>query len=287
VSISLLTPHPYKPSSLYPSNNAPSRLPPHQTHPGVNPIHPDPFFPQQPLRENATFFMLTTNSEADIRGAVQSVSELEHRFNHKYNYPWIFLNDQPFSDEFKSYVLACLSLLTLSPDRSVRKPPLGSHLGTRPLCADSGSRLESASMDQRYQGDRANGVDGQHPESWKYIVRLHPFLPRVQVLITIIGYLGITICADGTPGSDLPSFRSRVDLPVLTSLPSSTIGIHCYKITGTLGASSASFLTNPFHPARLTSSRPESFYHCDFYSDPFTVLRENNKVFGSSLSSLA
>ncbi len=173
MSISLLTPHPYKPSSfLYPSNNAPSRLPPpHQTHPGVNPIHPDTFSPQQPLRENATFFMLTTNSETDIRGAVQSVSELEHRFNHKYNYPWIFLNDQPFSDEFKSYVLVCLSLLTLSPDRSVRKPPLGSHLGTRPLCADPGSRLESASMAQRDQGDRANGVDGRHPESWKYIVR--------------------------------------------------------------------------------------------------------------------
>jgi alpha 1,2-mannosyltransferase len=55
--------------------------------------------------------MLTTNSESDIRGAVQSVRELEDRFNHRYHYPWIFLNDKPFSDEFKSCALARFPLL--------------------------------------------------------------------------------------------------------------------------------------------------------------------------------
>jgi hypothetical protein len=54
--------------------------------------------------ENATFFMLATNSEADIKGAVQSVREVEDRFNSWYHYPWVFLNDKPFSDEFKTYV---------------------------------------------------------------------------------------------------------------------------------------------------------------------------------------
>jgi len=53
--------------------------------------------------------MLTTNSESDIKGAVQSVRELEDRFNHRYNYPWIFLNDKPFSDEFKSRLSVIVS----------------------------------------------------------------------------------------------------------------------------------------------------------------------------------
>jgi len=59
--------------------------------------------------------MLTTNSESDIKGAVQSVRELEDRFNHMYHYPWIFLNDKPFSDEFKSCARS-LSSCAESPD---------------------------------------------------------------------------------------------------------------------------------------------------------------------------
>ena len=51
-------------------------------------------------RANATLLMLARNSDAD--GAVRSVRELEDRFNHKFNYPWVFLNEEPFSDDFKS-----------------------------------------------------------------------------------------------------------------------------------------------------------------------------------------
>lgn len=50
-------------------------------------------------RANATLLMLARNSDAD--GAVRSVRELEDRFNHKYNYPWTFLNEEPFSEDFK------------------------------------------------------------------------------------------------------------------------------------------------------------------------------------------
>ena len=46
--------------------------------------------------------MLARNSDAD--DAVRAVRELEDRFNHKYRYPWVFLNEQPFSDDFKRYV---------------------------------------------------------------------------------------------------------------------------------------------------------------------------------------
>jgi len=52
---------------------------------------------------NATLFMLARNSEVD--GAVNSVRELEDRFNRKYGYPWVFLNEEPFSDDFKRCAL--------------------------------------------------------------------------------------------------------------------------------------------------------------------------------------
>ena len=30
---------------------------------------------------------------------------MEDRFNKKYNYPYVFLNEEPFTDEFKTYVI--------------------------------------------------------------------------------------------------------------------------------------------------------------------------------------
>jgi alpha 1,2-mannosyltransferase len=54
-------------------------------------------------RANATLFMLTRNE--DLEGAVRAVRELEDRFNRKYNYPWVFLNEKPFSGDFKRCAL--------------------------------------------------------------------------------------------------------------------------------------------------------------------------------------
>ena len=64
--------------------------------------------PPLPNRENATLLMLTNNWEID--GALRVVGEVEERFNRKFNYPWIFLNDEPFSDEFERYVVRRVSL---------------------------------------------------------------------------------------------------------------------------------------------------------------------------------
>lgn len=50
-------------------------------------------------KENATLYMLVRNSE--LQEALASMRELEDRFNHKYHYPWVFLNDDEFTDEFK------------------------------------------------------------------------------------------------------------------------------------------------------------------------------------------
>lgn len=58
--------------------------------------------PSAPHRANATLMMLARNSYLD--GVVWSVEQLEAKFNHKYNYPWVFLSDEPFSYEFKRRV---------------------------------------------------------------------------------------------------------------------------------------------------------------------------------------
>ncbi|KAL8951471.1 MAG: hypothetical protein Q9222_002548 [Ikaeria aurantiellina] len=51
-------------------------------------------------RINATILSLVRNSEVD--GMVQSMQDLERTFNHKFNYPWTFFNDVPFTEEFKT-----------------------------------------------------------------------------------------------------------------------------------------------------------------------------------------
>lgn len=51
-------------------------------------------------RENATLFTICRNSE--LYGILDSIQQLEGRFNDKLHYDWVFLNDEPFSEEFIS-----------------------------------------------------------------------------------------------------------------------------------------------------------------------------------------
>lgn len=51
---------------------------------------------------NATLVVLARNLELD--GVIKLVSTLERRFNQWFNYPWVFLNDEPFTDYFKDTV---------------------------------------------------------------------------------------------------------------------------------------------------------------------------------------
>ncbi|KAL1995669.1 hypothetical protein VTN49DRAFT_1856 [Thermomyces lanuginosus] len=51
------------------------------------------------VRANASIISLVRNEELD--GIIQSMRELERSFNSKFNYSWIFFNNEPFTDEFK------------------------------------------------------------------------------------------------------------------------------------------------------------------------------------------
>ncbi|PUU74828.1 nucleotide-diphospho-sugar transferase [Tuber borchii] len=51
--------------------------------------------------EKASLVMLVRNSE--LREALSSIRMIEDRFNRRFHYPWTFLNDKPFTDDFIKY----------------------------------------------------------------------------------------------------------------------------------------------------------------------------------------
>lgn len=63
--------------------------------------------PQEYERANATFVTLARNQ--DLWGLVGSIREVEDRFNHKFHYDWVFLNDDDFNDEFVRVTSAFVS----------------------------------------------------------------------------------------------------------------------------------------------------------------------------------
>ncbi|KAF4600389.1 glycosyltransferase 15 family protein [Pleurotus pulmonarius] len=69
--------------------------------PPMNPDDPDitELLHADPPKANATFVILARNSDVD--GTVKSIRDIEDRFNHKYQYPYVFLNEVEFSDDFK------------------------------------------------------------------------------------------------------------------------------------------------------------------------------------------
>lgn len=69
-------------------------------------------------RQNATILMLARNS--DLKEATEALTSFESQFNHRYHYPVVFLNNEPWTDEFKQGVSAIVSgqvfFDTISPD---------------------------------------------------------------------------------------------------------------------------------------------------------------------------
>lgn len=53
-------------------------------------------------RANAAFVMLARNSE--LGDVISSMKSMERHFNQWFNYPWVFLNDVDFDDQFKAAV---------------------------------------------------------------------------------------------------------------------------------------------------------------------------------------
>lgn len=58
-------------------------------------------------RMNATFVTLARNN--DIWEIAKSIRQVEDRFNRKFNYDWVFLNDKPFDEKFKKLTTSLVS----------------------------------------------------------------------------------------------------------------------------------------------------------------------------------
>lgn len=58
-------------------------------------------------RMNATFVTLARNS--DVWEIARSIRQIEDRFNRRYNYDWVFLNDKPFDSTFKKVTSSLVS----------------------------------------------------------------------------------------------------------------------------------------------------------------------------------
>lgn len=52
------------------------------------------------IKPRAAIISLVRNSELD--GIMQSMQQLEWHWNDKYHYPWVFFNNEPFTQEFKA-----------------------------------------------------------------------------------------------------------------------------------------------------------------------------------------
>ncbi|KAJ2451518.1 hypothetical protein EV183_003552 [Coemansia sp. RSA 2336] len=53
-------------------------------------------------RSSAAFVILTRNK--DLKDLRETLAQLEDRFNRRYHYPYVFLNNEPFSDDFKEKI---------------------------------------------------------------------------------------------------------------------------------------------------------------------------------------
>lgn len=51
-------------------------------------------------RPKAALISLVRNEE--LEGILQSMRQLEHHWNHRYRYPWIFFSEKEFTEEFKA-----------------------------------------------------------------------------------------------------------------------------------------------------------------------------------------
>ncbi|KAJ3264526.1 alpha 1,2-mannosyltransferase 2.4.1, partial [Blyttiomyces sp. JEL0837] len=73
-----------------------------------SPVNPYPTIPgpraKQKTDIKAVLFGLVRNS--DIEELITTMLQIEHNFNSRYHYPYVFVNDADFTDEFKRKVLA-------------------------------------------------------------------------------------------------------------------------------------------------------------------------------------
>lgn len=114
-------------------------------------------------RENATFVMLARNSE--IEDARSTVENIEWQFNRWFHYPILFLNDVPWSEEFKDVLSRAVSNGTEVKFEVIEKGKWG--------FPEEMSEPEKAKakLQMKKQGD--NGINYGAMESYHHMCRFY------------------------------------------------------------------------------------------------------------------
>ncbi|KAF8193894.1 glycolipid 2-alpha-mannosyltransferase-domain-containing protein [Mycena galopus ATCC 62051] len=62
---------------------------------------PEKYYDMANTSQRASAVIVILARNRDLSGAVSSLSQFEAKFNHKFGYPYVFLNEVPFTEEFK------------------------------------------------------------------------------------------------------------------------------------------------------------------------------------------
>ncbi len=120
-------------------------------------------------RINATLLSLVRNEEVD--GMVQAMRDLERTWNSKFNYPWTFFNDVPFTEEFKRRTKA-ETKAECKYGECCRDSPRDGDIDSAHRI-DSKGTLGSPLVDRR----RAIPRISQDPQRKRHPIRRHEILP--------------------------------------------------------------------------------------------------------------
>ncbi|KAJ1959866.1 hypothetical protein IWQ62_004444, partial [Dispira parvispora] len=128
-------------------------------------------------RANACFVVLVRNEE--MMDMITTVLSLEKKFNNKYNYPYVFLNDKPFTEVFKRTV----SLMTnanvtfgLVPKEHWSYPSWVSQVRASETRYNMREVIYGSSESYRHMCRYQSGFFFRHPlvESYEYYWRVEP-----------------------------------------------------------------------------------------------------------------
>ncbi|KAI8376137.1 nucleotide-diphospho-sugar transferase [Radiomyces spectabilis] len=129
----------------------------------------------------AAFVVLARNDE--LVGIKSAIQQMEDRFNHRFNYPYVFLNDDEFTDEFKQMTSSLTNAETHygTIDRSMWGYP--SHINTT-LAAECRAKMQDANIiygdseSYRHMCRFQSGFFYRHPllKDFEYYWRVEPYV---------------------------------------------------------------------------------------------------------------
>ncbi|RCI00956.1 alpha 1,2-mannosyltransferase 2.4.1 [Rhizopus stolonifer] len=130
-------------------------------------------------KEKAVIVALVRNSE--IGAMRRTMRDFEDRFNRKYNYPYVFLNDEPFSEEFKGAVSAMTNAETkfgLVPESMWSVPKHVNQTVMNQQLSDYAARgvMYGGSLSYRHMCRFNSGFFYRHPllDEYDYYWRIEP-----------------------------------------------------------------------------------------------------------------